>query len=483
MPLSLEQAKQLTDRLTSVLMGRRADVTRLNDYYRGKQPLAYASDKWREYHADRYAKFSDNWCGVVANSPAERLRVSGFRLPGSESVAFTADERALWDAWERNNLDAQSSQGFLAALVARRSYVLVWGDEDDQALVTWEDPAQVVVDYDPEHYQRRRAALKLWCADDVEFATLYTADEVWKWQRPMTRTSGLHLPATLNEAPWEPREGTGDDTWPIRNPLGAVPIVEMENRPMLGGEPLSDIEGTVAMQDAINLLWAYLFNAADFASMPARVIMGQEPPMMPVLNESGQQVGVKPVPQEKLEQGRFLWLSGQTTKVDQFDPAKLDVFTDVIEVAVGHVAAQTRTPPHYLVANQGLSNLSGDALKAAETGLVKKVEEQQLFFGPSIREVFRLIALAQGEERLAAAAQAGSVRWRDAESRSEAQLVDSLQKMSALGFPFRWIAERYGLSESELARVMQLKEAESDAGLMSTLASAFQQPPVVAPES
>lgn len=468
MTLTPEQANAMTVRLAGHLDGRRNEIAMLNGYYAGKQPLRFASDKWRENHQKRYDQFSDNWCGVVANSPAERLHVTGFRLPSDEKSPVTADERVLWDDWLRNDLDAQSSQGFLAGIVAKRSYALVWVDPDDleTPMVTWEDPSCVVVDYDPEHFQRRRAALKVWESDELEFATLFTAGEVWKWQRRRISTSGLIV---KNDGAWLPRDVTGDDVWPIRNPLGVVPVVEFANRPMLGGEPLSDIAGTVAMQDAINLLWAYLFNAADYASMPARVILGAEPPMMPVLDATGQVVGSKPVPQDKLEAGRFLWLSGQTAKVDQFDPAKLDVFTEVIETAVGHIAAQTRTPPHYLVANKGLSNLSGDALKAAETGLVKKVEEQQLFLSPSVREVFRLLALVRGDDQLAAAVRSGSVRWKDAESRSESQMVDGLQKLSVLGFPFRWIAERYGLSETEIARLMQLREAETADPLIASL--------------
>jgi hypothetical protein len=135
------------------------------------------------------------------------------------------------------------------------------------------------------------------------------------------------------------------------------------------------------------------------------------------------------------------------------------VFTNAIEVAVGHLAAQTRTPQHYLIGK--MANLSAEALLAAETGLVKKVEEAQTFFTPPMREVFRLVALVQDDAESAALARRGRVQWQEAESRSEAQLVDALQKLSALGFPFDWIAERYGLSASDLERVKGMREAEA----------------------
>ena len=487
MPLSADQAVKKVAALHKALMARRKDVEKCDRYYRGEQPLAYASAEWSSYHAGRYKGFSDNWCGVVANSPAERQRVGGFRLPVDDrtGTALSADEKTLWDWWQLNDLDLQSSQGFLASIIAKRSFALVWGRSDsgeDEPVVTWEDASQMYVETDQQDHRTRKAALKLWREDRTEYATLYLADEVWKFQRQTTAvevnngrtTSGLVVPSTLSltghDGGWMPRS-EADELWPLPNPMGVVPVVEFPNRPMLGGRPLSDITGTMAMQDAINLLWAYLFTAADYASMPARVVMGQEPPKIPILNDQGEKVGEKAVDIRDLAQGRLLWLTGQNAKIGEFQKAQLDTFTSVIEVAVGHVAAQTRTPPHYLVSNKGLSNLSGDALKAAETGLVKKVEESQLFLGPAVREVFRLMALAADKPDLAKKARLGVTQWKDAESRSEAQLVDALQKLKAIGFPFQWLAERYGLDQTEVTRLVQLREREAETDLFGAAES------------
>lgn len=480
-----EQALKHVDRLYQLLVKRRPEIEKVNKYYRGEQPLAYASAEWKSFHGDRYRGFSDNWCGVVANAPAERLRQTGFRLPTDDrkGTALSSDEKTLWDWWSLNELDLQSSQGFLASIIAKRSFALVWGNEADEPIVTWEDPSQMYLDVDPQDHRSRRFALKVWIEDGKECATLYTPTQVWKWHRATGdvvvhdgRTSGgLYVPSTSSATyaatgGWQPRQPPEDETWPIENPMGVVPVVEFPNRPMLGGQPLSDIAGTIAMQDAINMLWAYLFVAADYASMPARVIMGQEPPKVPILDADGQKIGEKEVAIRDLAQGRLLWLTGQNTKVDQFERAHLDAFTSVIEVSVGHVGAQTRTPPHYLVSNKGLSNLSGDALKAAETGLVKRVEEEQLFLSPAARELFRLMALAGDKKDLAEKARRGVPQWKDAESRSEAQLVDALQKLKTIGFPFQWLAERYGLSQTEVVRLVQLKQDEQASDLFGAAA-------------
>jgi hypothetical protein len=482
--ITAQVALQQTQALYEEIAGRRTDVCRADDYYRGKQRLRFASDKWREYNADRYEQFSDNWCGPVANTPNERLRIDGFRLDDDPSTSDA--EKSLWRDWQFNDMDAQSSQGFLASIITGRSYVMVWGSDEDEPVATWERADQVTIGYDPERPGRQLAALKTWHDGSMEFATLYTADQVWKWKRPYLdhkpsgisaktlpraaegffeesrRTgSGLIVPG-IDANGWEKRQPDDDDAWPLPNPLGVVPIVEMPNRPMLGGEPMSDVAGTIAMQDAINLLWAYLFNAADFASMPARVVMGQEPPKIPILDASGQKIGEQAVDLKKLAQDRILWLSGQNASIGQWDAAKLDVFTGVIETAVTHIAAQTRTPPHYLVLGKGLVNVNAEGMKTAETGLVMKVKEEQLFLSPAARGVFQRFALVRNKPELAKQARFGVVGWKDAENHSDAQLADSLVKLQSIGFPFQWLAERYGLSQTEIARVMDMRDTEAE---------------------
>lgn len=460
---SLEDAQARVEKLYNRIAHRSSEITTLESYYEGKQPLAYASDEWRKFHQNRYSGFSDNWCGVVANAPAERLHVEGFKLDTS-TVKATDSESQLWRDWLDNEMDIQSSQGFLGSIVAKRSHVLVWGDEDGEPVVTWEHPAFVEVEYDYENPRKYVAALKVWRDDETEFSTLYLADEVWKFSRPSkTVEDARSWPEQKRQAmlagTWELRP-RGDAPNPQPNPLGEVPITEFPNRPTLRGVPLSDIEGTMSMQNAINLLWAYLFTAADHASFPARVVMGQEPPKVPLLDDLGNKIGEKPVKIDDLANGRMLWLTGQTTKIDQFDAAKLDVFTAVIEEAVGHIAAQTRTPPHYLVANKGLSNLSGDALVAAETGLAKKVQEQQMFFTPAIRRVFRHMALVRGNQALADEARRGVVMWKDAENRSESQLSDALLKKKQIGYPFEWLVAQDGNSPTEVTEILAMRERE-----------------------
>ena len=106
-----EQALSLTNRLFGELAQRRPDIQKAYEYLDGKQPLVFATDEWRDFHADRYAGFSDNWTEVVAQAPVDRLRIDGFRA-SSSAESLTDDEKQLWSDWQVNELGAQSNQGF-----------------------------------------------------------------------------------------------------------------------------------------------------------------------------------------------------------------------------------------------------------------------------------------------------------------------------------------------------------------------------------
>lgn len=478
MAAATDQALQWVDRLYKELGRRRPEIERNFNYFRGKQPLTYATPQWRKFHQDRYQKFSDNWCGVVGRSPVDRLRIDGIRIGDDPSVRDEA-EKALWDDWRRNEMGTQSKQGFLASTIAKRSAVIVWGDTDENPVATWEHPSQVVVAYSASNRRIRLAALKCWVEDDMECATLYLPDALWKFQRASSvairngRTpAGLHVSGSIGAGGWQPRQPADDDTWPIANMLGEVPVVEFANRPMLDGEPLSDIEGTIAMQDAINLLWAYLFTAADHASMPARVVLGAEPPKVPILDENGQVIGSKPAVLEDLAEGRLLFLPGigDSARIGQWDAAKLDVFTNTITQAVSHIAAQTSTPGHYLVLSEKFANLNGDALTAAETPLAMKVIAEQEFYAPDARDVFRLMAKVRGNDALAEQVRLSTILWKDAEMHSLAQVADAATKDRAVGMSLASVLERrYGMNQAEIDRELARIDEEQASGLIGNL--------------
>ena len=153
MPLTLEQAAEMASRMHKVLEGRRTEIQLREDYFKGKHPLRYASAEWQKFHGQRFDGFADNWCGVVASSPAERQGIVGFRI-GEDLDAMSDDERDLWRDWQLNDMDAQQAGGLLVSSWAGRSFVSVWGTPSGEPRIRWEDPREVIVAYDPETRDR-----------------------------------------------------------------------------------------------------------------------------------------------------------------------------------------------------------------------------------------------------------------------------------------------------------------------------------------
>lgn len=454
------EALKILDKLTKTLNSRRADIAMLDAAYRGEFSLKFASKDFAEYFSEQYAGFSDNWTQVVADAPHERLGIVGIRHEGAKK-----GDDELWKRWLENEADAYSDLAFLDAIIAKRSYALVWGDRNDKATVTWEHPSQAVVSYDPET-RAREAGAKIWSDDEFEYATLYLPTEVWKWQRTrgyaIGRPSGLIVTGAQPTGGWEPRQPASDDTWPLVNPLGFVPLVEFQNKPRLIGEPLSDIAGTLSMQHAINLLWAQLFVATDGSSLPTRVVIGAERPTIPILNSDGQEIGRKPVELKKIRGDRTLWLENPEAKINEWQAGDLEVFTKIIDKAVGHISSQSRTPSTYFMGGGSgtIANVGDDSLKPLETGLVMRTQEKTEHFGRSAREVFRLMALVEGDEGKAASVATGQVLWKDIENRSDAQRADALLKKKTIGYPLRYIMELDGMTDPEIDRIMLMADAE-----------------------
>ena len=456
--LNAEQAAQITNELTKRLNERRPKIQKRIDYLTGEcGRLVFASEEFSKHFADRYEHFSDNWCEPVVQAAAERINLKGIRLSGSDGA-----DPDLHRVMMENDYETGFSEAVTLTLAASRSFALVWGSEDDPDTpsVTFEHPSQAIVAYEPGT-RKRRYGLKFWIDVDegFDYATLYTPDEVWKWQRPRSKVRAASTSIQLSG--WEPRE-VRNEPWPLKNPMGVVPLVEMPNRTLLNEEPMSDLDGVMHMQDAVNLAWAYLFNDLDYMSLPQRIVNGGEVPKIPILDKDGKPTGqYQVVDLNEFIKNRILWIQsrpGQDVKTDQWSAADGRAFLDVVERAVEHIAAQTRTPPHYLIAK--MVNTAADALTVAEAGLVSRCGERATYMTPGAREIYRLVCLAQGDEEKAKLVRSGSLIWGDMQYRSEAQRADALYKKRQMGYPLELILEMDGFDPADIPRIMEMVERE-----------------------
>lgn len=435
-------------RLHAKLEKRAQRAKRWSDAYNGIQPLKFASPEFRAQTGGLFDGFADNWCSVVPDVTVERLVPIAFRLNSGE-----LDTKA-WDAWRRNECDVEVGLAFLEALISGRSFGLVWKPDGINTEISFHDLSQAIVEYIPGKRRVRSVGLLIWSDATSEHATLFYPDAVFLASRPVKGAGEWRMESQLP------------------NPLGAVPLVALENRARLIGKPISEIATVVPLQDAVNTLWAHTLTASDALALPARAVLGMDRPTKEILDTEGEVIGEEDLPIDKFRSDRLLWLEREGASIAEFSAADLSNYTNVIEIMVRHIAAQTRTPSSYLTGE--MVNVSGDALVASEAGLVAKVTERQRFFGASLRELLRLEALAAGDPERATAIAMGSVVWRDPQFRSEAQYADALTKYKAINVPDEALWERMpDTTPEEIERWKSMREDQAAAIVGGNMADLF----------
>jgi len=425
----------------------------VNRYLGEGETLRWASKKFDEYFKKQFAGFGDNWCMPVVDAAAERMKVLGFRAHGED---LKIDQQLQRD-WLGSNSDLGSSEAFTMQMAGGRAFSLVHpADSPDKAPnVTWENPQSAIVNTDPVTGIDREG-LVMWKDDEYDYATYYTATHFVKMKRKNGQQRFENTQRITPTGGWEPRDG---EHQPAMHHLGEVPLTEIRNKTLLDDDPMSDIAGVAALQDAVNLVWAYLMNALDQASMPARVAVNADVPQVPILDKEGQVAGYQDVELDELLKEKIIFLPGQDARIEEWTAANLDAFSNVISQLVEHIAAQTRTPPHYLVAK--MINTAAESLNIAEAGLVSKVKERILYASKGIKKTFRLMAAARSatDERLDAL-RAGTIIWDNIQYRSEAQMADVGTKLKAAGFPTEYVYEKLLTDPVQVARVMAMRERE-----------------------
>lgn len=439
------------DWLMGSLNRRALEAEVFEDYYIGRHPLQFATSKFREAFGNLFGAFSDNWCQIVVDAPVERLRIIGFRVDSG------GPSEEAWAIWQDNRLDRESVIAHTEAGKTGRSFLLV-DPNGGEPRITVEHSSQVVVVTDPGDHRSRLAALKRWVGEDgYAYCTLYLPDVVLRFESKEPLASTATRVAGIT---WLPRS---DGPSEVSNSLGVVPIIELANKPGLLGEAHSDLEPAVPLQNAINKLCTDLIVTSEYGAFPQRVVTGVEVPKDP---ETGQPLAAAEM---KAAMSRLWTFKPSDAQVTSLPAADLSNFTNAIEMFVTHLAAQTRTPPHYLLAK--LVNMSGDALSVAEAGLVSKCRQKTLFYSDPWEEAMELALQAAGTE----GADCEAI-WANPERVAQGQLVDAAVKKKTLGIPLPVIWLELGYTPEQIAEMEALevsaKEAELEAAAQAEAAAA-----------
>lgn len=526
------------NRLYNRLIDRSATMNVYDDYYRGEFPLPWLAPQAEEEFRRILKMSRANYCGLIVDSMVERMAVEGFRVddgkdydrarkeaakapqpgplglpsqqitgalgaaaqgksispqrlaegeahgvtpegkipvgpapvgPGSlgttKSANFTGmslgeADRETWRIWQKNRMDTLFDQALLESAINGVSYLMIApNDEDPKTPYIWvEHPSQCIIEHEPGTQRQVTAAgLKVWDDDinNVTCATLYLPGEIHKFQARRRSDAAM----IRN---WEPRIVEGEE-WPANTELDYVPIFELPNNPRLLTGGRSEIEDVLDSQDRCVKTIADRLMTQDYGAFPQRWARG-----WPEEDSQG-----RPTPPIDVGRDRMITTDVTEAQFGQFAAADLGGYMLAKKEDVTDMAARTRTPAQYLLGE--FSNVNGETLKASESGLVAKVRQR-------IRGVDDELERAILKVREMAGLESGDrvtveIVWRNPEFKTEGELVDSLQKMSALHVPDQALWERWGATPPEIERwgLMQQQQqqqaAEQDA--MTLLADTY----------
>jgi hypothetical protein len=116
-------------------------------------------------------------------------------------------------------------------------------------------------------------------------------------------------------------------------------------------------------------------------------------------------------------------------------------------------------------------NLSGDALVAAETGLVHRCERKTIDWSDpweeTMRVAFKWRALARqgwagsGRDLVRATMTDAEALWKDVENRDPITLTQSLTMLQAIGVPQEILWEKAGFSPQQIKRMKKIRDEQA----------------------
>lgn len=415
----------------------------LNAYYEGTQPLSYMAPELQRELEETVRQVVINWPRLVVDAIEERLDVEGFRLPGEA----LADEE-LWRIWQANDLDEQSQQGHLDALVMKRAYVVVGSNETDPdtPIVTVESALDMYAEHDPRTRQIA-AAVKRWSEgegeEEVEHATLYLPNAtVW---------------FVMRDGNWvEDPEHERDD-----HEMGEVPVEVLANRPRLKNrDGVSELADVIPLSDAACKIATDMMVSAEYHATPRRVAFGFGEEDFE--DENGNKLSAF-----SRIIGR-MWATSKTVQegadVKQFPEADLRNFHSTLGQLAQLVASLAGMPPHFL--GQSTANpASADAIRSSEARLIKRAERKQRSWGGTWERVMRLVMRVRDGEWSPDARSMETI-WRDASTPTVAQAADAaVKKHQAKIVPLRQTREDLGYTQAQITRMEEQDEQDAQNAL------------------
>lgn len=379
----------------------RDDLWRYDRYLRGQQPLTFMSDAMRSEFGDQITSLVLNWCELGTEAYENRVDVEGFRFPGE-----SAGDEALWTTWQANNMDEQSSMGHTDAIALSRAAVIVGSPEpgDDEPVITVESAFDTSWIRSPKS-GAIRAGMKRWTEDDgTDFANIYVPGRTHtlSWLR------GQWVSVTTDEHE-------------VERPL-LVPLVNRPRTKYRDGR--SEFDSIIGLADAANKMATDMMISGEYHAMPRRWAFGLKRDDFVDANGNKKSAWA-------FTKGRLWANENANVKVGQFPEADLKNFHDTIRL-LAQLASQLLALPDDYMSFTSVNPPSADALRAAESRMVKRVERKHTSFGGTWEEAMRLSQRIK-TGRFDANARALETVWRNPATPTVSQKADAVVKLHADG--------------------------------------------------
>ncbi|QFG04487.1 portal protein [Mycobacterium phage Jeeves] len=383
---------------------------------------------------------------LYVDSIAERQAVEGFRLAEQEEPDDT-----LWQWWQANDLDIEAPLGYTDAYVHGRSYITLskpdpkidLGWDPNTPIIRVEPPTRMHATIDPRIGRVSRAVRVAYdeAGNEIQAATLYTLNDTFGWFKA---------------------EGEWQEWFSVKHGLGVVPVVPLPNRTRL-----SDLYGTSeitpelrSMTDAAARTLMLMQATAELMGVPQRIMFGIKP----------EEIGVDPETGAMLfdaYMARILGFEDAEGKIAQFSAAELANFTNALDQIAKQVAAYTGLPPQYL-STAADNPASAEAIRAAESRLIKKVERKNLIFGGAWEEAMRIAwRIMKGGDVPPNMLRMETI-WRDPSTPTYAAKADAAVKLYGAGagvIPRERARIDMGYSVAERTEMRRWDEEEQSMGL------------------
>jgi hypothetical protein len=403
----------------NAIRNKRADLDLLFSYYQGPQPLKYTTQRLAEAFDNINAHFEMNWTAVVVDAVLDRLQLTGFTTKNKDQ-ALNDKFKLIFD---RLHLDIEADKAHGASLSTSQAYVIVWKDEQE-TVAYYNDPRMCHVAYEDANPRKKRFAAKWFShTDGRQEITLYYVDRLEHWVTVKQKTnSAVDKPSAFNLETVE------------ANTFGVIPVFAL-NSP-------GEIFKVLTLQDAVNKLFADMMVAAEFGAFPQRYAISQADP-------------------GNIKNGPNIWSwfpagdgQGEGSQVGQFPATILNNFSGEIDKIANAMAIITRTPKHYFM-NTG-ADLSGEALLAMESPLVKKAQKRQNLFQSQWQDIAAFIAQLEGID---VTPDDITCVWERVESIQPLTEAQTRQTNVSSGVPVEVALKWEGKTEDEIADVKKAKQA------------------------